>query len=287
MALRHTGTRPPISKKWLADRAPSHRPPSPPPPSPTMPTGVVIDAFKSIRSLFSPASKPVTKQPATDLIRHGRQHNDSKAPQAPFQASPSPATAQPARDADRDRSRQEKKQAVAPVEERAQPMRAQSYRPEAEAIVQEENENKAKLPVYRGMEQFKLIEKMGECVQYPLPIAADPNHRSYCGSGAFSNVYKALDVATSQKVASMYCAHANAFQSNMAKQSRRCESLNLMHRRLGLFHFVDPFFLIRLLFPFFRKETSTLTQISKRSRKLLRCCRVSSFQPSSSISRLC
>jgi serine/threonine protein kinase len=51
----------------------------------------------------------------------------------------------------------------------------------AEIIVNEEREAKAKMPHYRGLENFKLIEKMGD--------------------GAFSNVYKALDLTVGKKVA--------------------------------------------------------------------------------------
>lgn len=37
----------------------------------------------------------------------------------------------------------------------------------AEYIVKEEREAKSKLPQYPGLEQFKLIEKMGEYVVIP------------------------------------------------------------------------------------------------------------------------
>ncbi|KAG8990747.1 hypothetical protein FRB90_001629, partial [Tulasnella sp. 427] len=55
------------------------------------------------------------------------------------------------------------------------------YAKEAEMIVKEEREAKNKLPVYAGLERFKLVEKMGD--------------------GAFSHVYKAIDRETGQKVA--------------------------------------------------------------------------------------
>ncbi|KAF9509482.1 hypothetical protein BS47DRAFT_147852 [Hydnum rufescens UP504] len=51
----------------------------------------------------------------------------------------------------------------------------------AEYIVKEEREAKSKMPNYPGLEQFHLIEKMGD--------------------GAFSNVYKATDRRNGQKVA--------------------------------------------------------------------------------------
>lgn len=72
----------------------------------------------------------------------------------------------------------------------------------AELIVKEEREAKAQMPSYKGLEDFKIVEKMGECVQL---------YNSYfvllidChGSGAFSNVYNALDLTSNKKVASMF-----------------------------------------------------------------------------------
>jgi len=48
-------------------------------------------------------------------------------------------------------------------------------------MVNEEREAKSKMPTYKGLENFKLLEKMGD--------------------GAFSNVYNALDLTTGKKVA--------------------------------------------------------------------------------------
>jgi len=61
------------------------------------------------------------------------------------------------------------------------PMVSPNYREEAERIVAEERAQTEKLPVYEGLEDFKLLEKMGD--------------------GAFSNVYKALERKTGRKVA--------------------------------------------------------------------------------------
>ncbi len=56
------------------------------------------------------------------------------------------------------------------------------YQREAERIVAEEREASEKMPYYEGLsERFQLIKKMGD--------------------GAFSNVYKARDRQTGQKVA--------------------------------------------------------------------------------------
>jgi serine/threonine protein kinase len=51
----------------------------------------------------------------------------------------------------------------------------------AEKIVKEEREQKEQMPTYKGLENFKIVEKMGD--------------------GAFSNVYHAIDLTTNKKVA--------------------------------------------------------------------------------------
>lgn len=58
------------------------------------------------------------------------------------------------------------------------------------------------MPTYKGLENFKLLDKMGEYVLVaprPLIIVAYFSHYS----GAFSNVYKAVDMRTGRKVAGM------------------------------------------------------------------------------------
>ncbi|KAH7931386.1 Pkinase-domain-containing protein [Leucogyrophana mollusca] len=61
----------------------------------------------------------------------------------------------------------------------------QPAQPESRAVsemtVPEEREPKPKMPTYKGLENFKLIDKMGD--------------------GAFSNVYKAIDLSSGKKVA--------------------------------------------------------------------------------------
>jgi len=51
----------------------------------------------------------------------------------------------------------------------------------AEQIVKQEREQKEQMPNYKGLENFKIVEKMGD--------------------GAFSNVYHAIDLTTNKKVA--------------------------------------------------------------------------------------
>ncbi|KAL5508026.1 SRK1 [Sanghuangporus vaninii] len=135
-----------------------------------MPTGaIVIDAFKN-------------------LIRHGKQHHEHQRTQdvqaREKAASGSQATrvhekdqrAAPIQDQNLHVNQQQQSAAV-----KEQPMMSPNYRREAELIVQEENKEKSKMPTYKGLEKFKLLEKMGD--------------------GAFSNVYKAMDLTTGDRVA--------------------------------------------------------------------------------------
>jgi len=41
-------------------------------------------------------------------------------------------------------------------------MKSQTFQKEAEEMVQQEKVARAKLPSYRGLERFKLLDKMGE-----------------------------------------------------------------------------------------------------------------------------
>lgn len=50
---------------------------------------------------------------------------------------------------------------------------SQQYTREVEKIVQEERAAKEKMPTYKGLERFRLVEKMGEYVSRcfdPLPL---------------------------------------------------------------------------------------------------------------------
>lgn len=76
----------------------------------------------------------------------------------------------------------------------------QQYKKEAELLVQEERESKAKTPQYPGLDNFDLLEKMGECVLFLLSLSFSLT--IFLSSGAFSNVFKAVNKQTGEKVAS-------------------------------------------------------------------------------------
>ncbi|KAH8830173.1 kinase-like domain-containing protein [Flagelloscypha sp. PMI_526] len=97
-----------------------------------------------------------------NLIRHGKNHAHQQQ------------QAQPA-------SKRQGGHLDVQPEAKQQPLPSPGYREAAEMIVNEEREEKSKMPTYKGLDKFKLVTKMGD--------------------GAFSNVYKAQDLSTGQNVA--------------------------------------------------------------------------------------
>ncbi len=152
-----------------------------------MPTGTghgVVDAFKSELFLnFLSCSRTTTISSSTmsahsddrtrfpilheflDLIRHGKHHNHVK------QDNP-PAAERESRFSSSSTRAQHQQQQQQPQQQQALPVNAQNThagqlpipqpREAAEQIVLEEKEAKAKMPTYKGLEQFKLLDKMGE-----------------------------------------------------------------------------------------------------------------------------
>jgi hypothetical protein len=89
--------------------------------------------------------------PFIDLIRHGKAHHTPQQQTQPQQAQP--ATSQ---------------KTVQPPEPKQEPKQEPAPREAAELIVNEERQEKSKMPVYKGLEKFKLLDKMGECVFPPI-----------------------------------------------------------------------------------------------------------------------
>nr|AVR59252.1 calmodulin-dependent protein kinase 3 [Ganoderma lucidum] len=137
-----------------------------------MPTGTgVVDAFKTDLRVFA----------VSDLIRHGKTHHSTKQSEdSAYQ--PTYATQQPMQ-SQQQRTDQSRQQAQAQQHhtQKHAPANSNKYKEHVEQIVQEERQAKSKMPTYKGLENYKLLEKMGD--------------------GAFSNVYKAIDLQTGQKVA--------------------------------------------------------------------------------------
>ncbi|KIJ56640.1 hypothetical protein M422DRAFT_197695 [Sphaerobolus stellatus SS14] len=104
---------------------------------------------------------PAVMDAFKNLIRHGKNHHQSAKHHQPSQ-DPQLSTPQP----------QKRQEAPSPPQSREQL---------AEKIVEEERQAKNRMPIYKGLERYKLLDKMGD--------------------GAFSNVYKAYDTQTGEKVA--------------------------------------------------------------------------------------
>lgn len=91
-----------------------------------------------------------------DLIRHGKAHQSPRQPDGNAD-SVSPTTTST--------HRKEQKEPKSPAKQQEIPKSPPvPYQREAEIIVQEERQAKNKMPVYKGLERFKLLDKMGEYV---------------------------------------------------------------------------------------------------------------------------
>jgi len=89
------------------------------------------------------------------LIRHGKHH---------------PEVAKHEKDASEDPSRglRQQIQAPAPHQHKGEPLKSPPAKEVAEQIVEEERKEKSKMPSYKGLEAFRLEEKMGEFVLFPF-----------------------------------------------------------------------------------------------------------------------
>lgn len=113
-----------------------------------------------------------------DLIRHGKHHNHNVTNQHPKQVETSPPPS------------------MTPVS--PHPVVSPGPREAAQIIVDEERQAHSKMPRYQGLDNFELIDKMGELVDINPSFVLFFSPGS---SGAFSNVYKGIDRRTSMKVA--------------------------------------------------------------------------------------
>ncbi|KXN86361.1 Serine/threonine-protein kinase srk1 [Leucoagaricus sp. SymC.cos] len=153
-----------------------------------MPPGVnVVDAFKSNTLVL--LSAPLFFSPSIflDLIRHGKHHHAARSDAVKSHDEQSAQPSQAHSRAPRQQEQAPTQPAQAPLpahhnnRQNQQPMKSPPAHEIAQSMVKEERESKAKLPTYKGLEKFKLLEKMGD--------------------GAFSNVYRALEISTGKKVA--------------------------------------------------------------------------------------
>jgi hypothetical protein len=91
-----------------------------------------------------------------DLIRHGKAHKQSDAE--------SELSAPPQSTQHRTQPRERDLLEPQPPPKEAPKSPPATYQREAEIIVKEERQARNKMPVYKGLERFKLLDKMGEYV---------------------------------------------------------------------------------------------------------------------------
>ena len=105
--------------------------------------------------------------PLSDLIRHGKNHIHARQDDTLSSSAPPADT-----HANHQRAHPERQQAnVQQPQQQQQPAKTQpvaikqshQYSREVEKIVQEERAAKDKMPTYKGLERFRLVQKMGEC----------------------------------------------------------------------------------------------------------------------------
>ena len=112
--------------------------------------------------------------PFPDLIRHGKNHIHVRQDDFPSSQAPPAPTAdtrsQPERRQQPDvQAQSQPKQQQATKAQPATAKQSQQLTREVEKIVREEREAMEKLPTYKGLERFKLVEKKGEYVDlYPV-----------------------------------------------------------------------------------------------------------------------
>jgi len=127
---------------------------------PTMPHGTaVVDALKSKQS--TPPFFPSLTLSSPDLIRHGKHHYHAKPDPPPRQHAPEalatvppPDTNPPPPAASRGLRHQQPPQSPP--------------REMVESIVIEERKAKETMPIFKGLEDYRLEEKMGESVSFLL-----------------------------------------------------------------------------------------------------------------------
>lgn len=105
-----------------------------------------------------------------DLIRHGKQHHNAPKPAPDSPLSPTSASSRknvPASAAvasPKSAPESPPKSAAPPPRDAEAP--PPDHREAAEQIVKDEREAKDRMPTHKGLENFQLLEKMGECVPF-------------------------------------------------------------------------------------------------------------------------
>lgn len=111
-----------------------------------------------------PYSRRVANPPwhITDLIRHGKNHHTSRQEESAHQPYSQQTQTQQQRTVDSQQQSSRQQKEAQHQQQQTQKHASPKYKEQVEQIVQEEREEKGKMPVYKGLDDYKLIEKMGE-----------------------------------------------------------------------------------------------------------------------------
>ncbi|KAG6890899.1 hypothetical protein C0995_000856 [Termitomyces sp. Mi166 len=150
-----------------------------------------------------------------NLIRHGKHHNHNVT-NHPKQVESSPPPS------------------MTPVPSRS--VISPGPREAAQIIVDEERQAHSKMPKYQGLENFELIDKMGESVYINPSLVL---FFSPASSGAFSNVYKGIDRRTSMKVAVKVVRKYELNASQRSNILKVMEGGELFHQIVKLTYFSE------------------------------------------------
>ena len=113
-------------------------------------------------------STSLTLQPFADLIRHGK-HARAAQSVDPSQADGHVNARDQHLHEQQQPERRERERAVEREHERHDHVKDKVQTKDvAEAIVKEEKAAKERMPYIKGLERFKILAKMGECVSSPL-----------------------------------------------------------------------------------------------------------------------
>jgi len=126
-------------------------------------------------------STELTLQPFADLLRHGK-HARAAQSADPSQADGHPNARDQRLHEQQQPERREQDRAVERERERHDHVKDKAQTKEvAEAIVKEENAAKERMPHIKGLERFKVLSKMGECVLSPgAAVVTDLMHQQRC-----------------------------------------------------------------------------------------------------------
>lgn len=141
---------------------------SPPSPRPVAPVAPIKPHTRLLPPLMSTS---LTLHPFADLIRHGKHARTAQSADPSLADGHTIARDQRLHD-QQPADRREPERAVERERERERHDHAKDKiqaKEVAEAIVKEENAAKERMPFIKGLERFKILAKMGECVSPPPP----------------------------------------------------------------------------------------------------------------------